>query len=142
MNEIEESSQFHDLSKDASLEIVTPKVDFLFDADKDKLEQALINLIDNSVKYTKKGSIKVAVAKKDDLVVFKITDSGIGIPQDSLDRIGQKFFRAENAVTLDKKGTGLGLFITKSIVEKHGGNIQIESKENAGTTININIPRI
>jgi signal transduction histidine kinase len=71
---------------------------------------------------------------------FKIQDTGIGIPKEVRDRIFTKFFRAPNAAKIDTEGSGLGLFVTKNIVESHGGKIWFESEEGKGTTFYFTIP--
>jgi PAS domain S-box-containing protein len=128
--------------KGVVLRIKEPKFDFVFDADKEKLETAIGNLIDNSMKYTRQGEIVVTAEKQDKKIVFHVDDTGIGIPESELEKIGQKFYRSQNAINLDSKGTGLGLFISKTIIDKHGGNIKIDSQENRGTKITVTIPRI
>jgi len=111
-------------------------------ADHEKLLQALNNLLDNSMKYTPAGKISVSAEKENGGVKFIVSDTGIGIPQEDLDRIGQKFFRSQNAITVDNKGTGLGMFIVNTIAEKHGGDLKIESTINKGTTITLTIPGV
>jgi PAS domain S-box-containing protein len=128
------------LNKEVTLIIQKPANDFLLMADEEKLVQAISNLIDNSIKYTKKGKIEVEFAKKEDMVDISVTDTGIGIPEEDLEKIGQKFYRSQNAIDSDRKGTGLGMFIAKTIFEKHGGEMKIESKINQGTIISVNIP--
>lgn len=128
------------ISKEVSLEIEMPEPDFIFYADEAKLVQALSNLIDNAIKYTKKGKIKVSFSKKSDSVTICISDTGIGIPDADTEKIGEKFYRSQNAIDTDNKGTGLGLFIARTIIEKHNGQIQLSSKINSGTKITINLP--
>lgn len=128
------------LAKGVTLDLLKPDSDFIFYADSAKLIQALSNLLDNSMKYTKKGKISISFAKKGDSVIITIEDTGMGIPETDVEKIGQKFYRAQNAIDADNKGTGLGLFIAKTIVEKHNGTIQFNSKINSGTKIIINLP--
>lgn len=111
-------------------------------ADHEKLLQALNNLVDNSMKYTKKGKITVAAEGGRNGVKFVVADTGVGIPEEDLEKIGQKFFRSQNAITLDNKGTGLGMFIVKTIAEKHGGDLKIDSHINKGTTVTLTIPGV
>lgn len=128
------------VDKKIDLNIIKPDKDIVFYADHEKIYQVLSNLIDNSIKYTVKGSVNLESEKTKDQMIFKIKDTGIGISKDDIDNVGQKFYRAQRAIDIDNKGTGLGLFIAKSIVEKHGGKLEIESKEEKGTTITIQLP--
>ncbi len=100
------------------------------------------NLIDNAIGYSDAGSeILVDVSGTESTLVIKVSDRGIGIPEQDKDLIFQQFYRARNAVAKKNVGTGLGLFISKSIVDGHGGRIWFESKENVGTTFFVQIPR-
>lgn len=128
------------ISKNVNLEMEKPSSDFIFYADEDKIIQAVSNLIDNSIKYTRKGKIEISIVKKNDFVAINISDTGMGIPEIDNEKIGQKFYRSQNAIDVDNKGTGLGLFIAKTIIEKHNGEIKIESKINSGTKIIITLP--
>jgi signal transduction histidine kinase len=98
-----------------------------------KLKMVIENLIDNAVKYTPSGG-KVDVLFKyyRDTIEFVVADSGVGIPKDQVAQLFSKFFRAKNVIRMQTDGTGLGLFIAKRIVEKHGGIIWAESEEGKG----------
>ena len=105
------------------------------------LEQVIGNLIDNSIKYTKKGSIKVQVSQKGDELIINVKDTGIGIPADDMPKLFQKFVRAKNARDIYTDGSGLGLFIIKKIVEGHkGGKVWVNSQEGQGTTFYMSLP--
>ena len=109
--------------------------------DASKLRLAISNIVDNALRYTKKGGrvdIELTFHGKEILVLVK--DTGIGIPKAGIARLFTKFFRAENAVTMQTDGSGLGLFIAKNIIEKHKGKIWIESEEGKGTTVYFTIP--
>lgn len=109
--------------------------------DKEKMGIAVQNLVDNAIKYTPaNGKVTIVLDKKDNQVFFKITDSGVGIPQDQQDRIFSKFFRGSNVIRLETEGSGLGLYTTKNIIESHKGKIWFESKEGAGTTFYFTLP--
>lgn len=113
-------------------------------ADKEKLLLALQNLVDNAIKYTPNGG-KVEIklkGEKDGMVSFVIKDNGVGIPKKDLPRLFSKFFRASNVMLMQTDGTGLGLFIVKSIIEKHGGRIEVASEEGKGTEFTIALPTI
>jgi len=112
-------------------------------ADIEKLSLAIKNLLENAIFYTSSGGKVVLSAErvKDDVLVC-IKDSGIGIPKDQHKRVFNKFFRADNAVRMETEGTGLGLFITKNIIEAHQGKISFESEEGKGTTFKFSLPAI
>jgi two-component system phosphate regulon sensor histidine kinase PhoR len=106
-------------------------------ADKEKIRQVLINLVDNSIKYGKYGGSTVASMYRTDdgRVLVEITDDGMGIPEKHLARVFERFFRTTEGRSRDTVGSGLGLSICKHIIEAHGHNIHVRSKENVGTTI-------
>lgn len=109
--------------------------------DDKKIEQVFINLISNSIKYsTTNKKIIIGAKKAGDNAVFYVKDFGVGIPKKQQYRIFEKFFRADNIATISQSGTGLGLYIVKSIIEGHGGKISFESKENKGTTFTFSVP--
>jgi signal transduction histidine kinase/CheY-like chemotaxis protein len=110
-----------------------------------RIKQVLMNIISNSIKFTKKGSVNIIVNSKslnenECELSIKIKDTGIGIPDDKIDKVFDSFRQIENDYLSDICGVGLGLAISKHIVELYKGNISIESKINIGTTINIKIP--
>lgn len=106
----------------------------------DFLEQAIFNLVDNAIKYTQTGFVKIDFAADGKDLTVKISDSGIGIPQADQKKLFDKFTRARNAVNMYTDGSGLGLFIAKKIIEAHsGGSLSFESKEGAGTTFTIKL---
>ena len=110
-------------------------------ADKEKLQQALINVISNSVKYTKNGGrIEVSAKAEANGVLINVRDNGMGIPAEDIPRLFERFYRVEKARTSDAGGTGLGLAITKEIVDAHGGQIWVESEPGKGTSTWIRIP--
>lgn len=106
------------------------------------IEETIANLLINAVKYTPSGG-KVALSVKDkgDLVEILISDTGIGIPEDDLPKIFEEFYRAKNARQIEKDGTGLGLSIAKQVIDRHNGNIWVESKLDKGSTFHIELPR-
>lgn len=96
--------------------------------DKDRMKVAISIFVENAVMYTpQKGRIDVRLYKDGSNVIFSISDTGIGISKESLPYIYTKFFRAKEAVTIDRDRTGLGLFIAKEIIERHGGRVGVES---------------
>ena len=106
-------------------------------ADKDKIRQVLINLIDNAIKYGKRGGHIVASIYKTDgkSILIEISDDGIGIAEEHLNRVFERFYRIDRNRSRDIGGTGLGLAICKHIIEAHDGTIHARSKLNVGTTI-------
>ncbi len=112
-----------------------------FYGDRDKLEQVLYNIISNSIKYTPNGGkIVVKAGKVYNEICIEVQDTGIGIPEKDLLRIFERFYRVDKARSRELGGTGLGLAISKSIVDSHGGTIQIESKPSEGTSVLITLP--
>lgn len=105
---------------------------FIVNIDKDKFKQIIVNLIDNSMKYTPKGSVSVSLAKRMDdgsgKILFSIKDTGIGIAREVMPKLFAKFSRAENGTRQNIHGTGLGLFVAKQIVDAHKGKLWAESE--------------
>jgi PAS domain S-box-containing protein len=107
------------------------------------LSMVVQNLLSNSVKYTKdRGKIKISISvdKVKKILLFKISDTGYGIPKNQQDKIFTKLFRADNVREKDTEGTGLGLYIVKAIVDNSGGKVWFESEEDVGTTFYISLP--
>ncbi len=108
--------------------------------DKIQIKRVVINLLDNAIKYSPKGStVELAVELKDDWLIFKVKDQGIGIPKEDLPHIFEYFFRASNS-RQKADGTGLGLASARAIVESNGGRIWAKSQEGLGTTFFIRLP--
>ncbi|MBQ4607713.1 MAG: hypothetical protein IJB15_13470 [Clostridia bacterium] len=109
--------------------------------DRQRLEQVVINIISNAIKYTPEGGhIDVALFREGDRLVTTVTDNGVGIPEEDIAHIFERFYRVEKSRTSDAGGTGLGLAIAKELVEAHGGQISIQSKLNEGTQVRIELP--
>ncbi|WP_208440410.1 sensor histidine kinase [Bartonella raoultii] len=105
------------------------------------MKQIFLNLISNAVKFTPSGgNIDVCAFKKKDNLIFKITDTGVGIPQSAIKKLGQPFEQVENQLTKSHTGSGLGLAISRSLLELHKGKLEITSKEMKGTTVTIIMP--
>ncbi len=109
--------------------------------DIEKMRLAIQNFLDNAIRYTPSGG-KVTVSIRDTKksIEFQIQDTGIGIPKDQQERVFTKFFRAANAIRSETEGSGLGLYITKNIIEAHGGKTWFESEEGKGATFYFTIP--
>ncbi len=109
--------------------------------DRDRLEQVLGNLLENAVKYSPEGSeILVTVEDNGDQLVTSVRDRGIGIPADEIAQVFERFHRGRQVSSTNYGGLGLGLYITKQIVERHGGSIWVESAEGVGTTFYFSLP--
>ena len=110
-------------------------------ADKDDIERVVLNILTNSIKYTKdNGEIKIYVGFVYNDAYIKVFDNGIGIPEEDLNRIFERFYRVDKARTREMGGTGLGLSIAKEILDKNGGSIDIKSVVGEGTEVVIRIP--
>ena len=119
---------------------VTADVPLVY-ADKDDIERVVLNIMTNSIKYTQDGGeIKIYVGFVYNDAYIKIFDNGIGIPEDDLSRIFERFYRVDKARTREMGGTGLGLSIAKEILDKNGGSIDIKSKVGEGTEVVFTIP--
>lgn len=130
---IQESS----LNVTASYEENFPKVN----VDPKLMRVIIQNLLSNAMKYTKKGgSIAFSLTKDAQNLLIKVSDTGVGIPKAVQDKIFVKLFRADNARVVESEGTGLGLYIIKSIIERGGGRTWFESEENKGTTFFVELP--
>jgi len=109
--------------------------------DVEKMRLAIDNLVANAIKYTQPGGqVTVSLKNVKKEIEFSVKDSGVGIPKDQQARIFTKFFRGANVIKMETEGTGLGLFITKNIIEAHGGKIWFYSKEGVGTTFYFTLP--
>ena len=110
-------------------------------ADKDRIAQILVNLLSNAVNYTPEGGmVSMKVREKKNRIVFSVKDTGIGIPQSSIDRLFERFYRVDTARARNEGGTGLGLAIVKHLVDLHGGTITVDSVENEYTEFTVSLP--
>lgn len=111
--------------------------------DYDKIFQVITNLLDNAMRYTKSGdTIKISTYNDTSNLYIKISDTGVGIAKEHINHIFERFYKVDQARTRGKHGTGLGLFIVKAIIEKHHGEINVESEQGIGTTFTISIPLV
>lgn len=111
-------------------------------ADPVQIELVLRNLLSNAVRHTPPaGEVRVHVALAGDDALLEVADTGEGIPQDALPHVFERFFRADDARSRDRGGAGLGLSIVRTVVERHGGTVTIESEPGRGTTVRVRLPR-
>ena len=128
--------------KEIKLEFKKPKKEVpKINVDFEKIKLALQNLVDNAVRYTpRKGRVTVELDCDRKEVMISVKDTGVGIPKDQQERVFSKFFRGANILRMEVEGSGLGLFITKNIIEAHGGKVWFDSKEGLGTVFSVTIP--
>jgi len=110
-------------------------------ADPQLLRQVVLNLTSNAIKYTPpSGDIAIRISGVGDRARWEIQDNGIGIPQEAQRRLFEKFYRADNVLTIETEGTGLGLYLVRLIVEQFGGRVWCESEEGRGATFVFTLP--
>jgi signal transduction histidine kinase len=115
----------------------------LIQADKDKISQVITNLVSNALKYTPEGGhVEVQVNERKNSIEIVITDSGKGIPSEDIPYIFERFYRADKSRNRLTGGSGLGLTITKAIVESHKGKITVLSELDKGTTFAVSLPKV
>lgn len=110
--------------------------------DPDRLREVIINLFDNAIKYTEEGKITIGLNSEKDNVLISVADTGPGIGKDDIPHLFQKFYRVDNTATRQIGGTGLGLFISKKIIELYNGRIWAESVLGEGATFKLSLPQI
>ncbi|WP_367750279.1 ATP-binding protein [Ammoniphilus sp. 3BR4] len=111
-------------------------------ADPDRLVQILKNLVMNAIKFTENGSIVISATHIDSYLKFQVTDTGVGIREEDLERIWERFFKGDRVRSKTNKGTGLGLAIVKELVEMHDGEVSVTSVVGEGTTFTFTLPVI
>lgn len=109
-------------------------------ADENRVQQILYNLVGNGIKFTERGTVEVSAEVVNDWVEITVTDTGIGIPNNKFDCIFESFEQADGSIAREYGGTGLGLAVTKQLVELHGGNIQVESTVGLGSRFTFSLP--
>lgn len=111
-------------------------------ADRDRISQVIINLVSNAVKYTPDGGkIRITLSDSEDSAVFSIRDNGIGIPEEEMPFVFERFYRADKSRNRNTGGSGIGLAIVKSIITAHGGTIEVDSRINEGSDFMFTLPR-
>ena len=135
--------QYH--SKDANTASTGDKVVnplYYAYADPGRLREVVTNIFDNAVKYTEAGKISIGLTGNEQVVQFFIRDTGVGIPPEDIPHMFQKFYRVDSSATRTIGGTGLGLFISRKIIELYGGRVWVESELGKGSTFYLNLPRL
>ncbi len=127
-------------SKHLDLTLSIPDEPVLASADREAMRQVADNLLQNAIRYTGDGIIHVRLTVESDQAVLSVQDSGMGIEPEHLDRIFERFYRADRARTRASGGTGLGLSIVKNIVLAHGGRVDVQSEVGVGTTFRVHLP--
>ncbi|EIW6614978.1 HAMP domain-containing histidine kinase [Clostridium perfringens] len=134
--------QFSNLAKSKNIKIEYEKKNINLYCDKDKITQALVNILSNAIRYSNEGStIFIEERLKDNKVIISIEDQGIGISEEDLKYVFERFYRADKSRTRATGGTGIGLTIVKSIVSSHGGEVKLESKLGEGSKFTIILPK-
>ncbi|MBD3178625.1 MAG: response regulator [Candidatus Latescibacteria bacterium] len=129
-------------NKDLKLEFNPAGESIMMNGDSDKLEHALINIIENAIKYTEEGGVTVECFGTGEGVEVRVSDTGIGMSEEEMETIFRSFERLEKAQKKKIKGTGLGLAIVKEIINAHQGQIRVESRESKGSTFIIDLPSL
>ncbi len=115
--------------------------EIILEMDKDRIEQVFTNLIDNAIRHTpENGEVKLSIERHGDVCQIKVTDTGVGIPEEDLEFIFERFYKADKARTRVKGGTGLGLSIAKNIVDSHNGMINASRGKEKGTIMTVTLP--
>lgn len=128
------------VKKGVKLNFVCPD-SLLIPADKNKLKAALLNIIDNAIKYSPKGRVDVSIIDAPMKASLLVKDTGIGIPDDDLPYIFERLHRAKNAVLIEPDESGVGLSISQKIISMHGGTVVIDSEVGKGTTVTVTLPK-
>jgi two-component system phosphate regulon sensor histidine kinase PhoR len=127
--------------KQISIEINFPEDMLYVYGDRDKFKQMMINLMDNGIKYTNSGgNLWVSAIKDDKNIIIAVEDNGIGVPEDDIPRLFERFYRVDKGRSRKMGGTGLGLAIVKHVVMIFNGDISVSSAFGKGTRFTINLP--
>ena len=128
------------LAMDKGIKLKTELLPACVRADVARMEQVVINLVENAIKYTDAGSVRVRVFTEENEAVFQVSDTGIGIPAEAMAHLFERFYRVDKARSRSTGGTGLGLSIAEKIVALHGGYIKVSSKMGEGSTFTVRLP--
>lgn len=137
-------NKFMQVAREANVDLsfdFSEDTELISNVDEDRMEQVFTNLIDNAIRHTPDGgSVRLGIQKQIDMIEIKVTDTGVGVPQEDLPYIFERFYKADKARTRGKGGTGLGLAIAKSIIDSHGGKITATSGDTEGTIFSCILP--
>ncbi len=128
------------LSRNLRFEIFIQKDLPILKIDRERVKEVMEIFVDNALKYTLEGFVRIKLFKEENNIIFIVEDSGIGVPQSFRSRMFKKFSRAENVGMIHPEGTGLGLHIAKVIISKLKGEIIFESQEGRGSTFGFRLP--
>lgn len=141
MDVVNSTLQFEAEDKKIYLKLALPQTRLsLISADPQRLKQVVINLVENAIKYTEQGGVTITLSQETDWVVMVVADSGKGIDPKDLPNLFQKFYRGGDYKNRTIQGAGLGLYITKKLVEKHHGTIEIKSELGKGVVVTLKLP--
>ena len=136
----EVASEAQVLAEGLDLKVSTTEV-VVIPGDYDLLKQMIINVVDNAIKFTPKGgSIKLVLSPKEGWAILEVADTGQGIPQEHLAHVTEPFYKADAFRNSESRGVGLGLAIVQQIINLHGGQVEIHSREGTGTTVTMRLP--
>ncbi len=138
---VADSYKFHLSNKGFEFRLEQSNEKLMIKADEGAISEAVINLIDNAVKYSgEMKSVILRLMRKNDIAIVEVEDKGIGIPKDEQKKIFEKFYRASKGLIHDTKGTGLGLTLVQHIMDSHKGSIEVESEPGNGSTFRLLFP--
>lgn len=141
VREVVSDMNFAATNRELTIALARPRHPVLILGDSNQLHRAVLNLVSNAIKFSDPGSrIEADVSASDGSVTIQVQDHGMGIPQEDLDKLGSRFFRASNAIRSEVAGTGLGLRIVQTIVMNHHGTFTMSSEEGVGTLATIEFP--
>ncbi|MDP3962557.1 MAG: HAMP domain-containing sensor histidine kinase [bacterium] len=132
---------FITIKKKIKLSFISPNPSILINADRNKIKAAVINIIDNAIKYSPNGRVDVEITDSQSSVTIVTKDTGIGITPEDLPYIFDRLHRGKNAVMVEPDESGVGLYTSKKMIELHGGKISISSELNKGTAVTVVLPK-
>lgn len=143
LDEVVKSSveQLRGLAEEKGLKLTVSASDATVIGDRVRLQQVVLNLVGNAIKFTTRGRVTVSVAESDEHVAIEVTDTGCGISADKQEKIFETFYQVDSGLDRAYSGSGLGLAISRDIIEKHGGEITVQSAPGKGSTFSVRIPK-